>query len=80
MNNFPVSLVIFLADTCSSISVATKKGPIAEIIINYAETNHCDLIAMSTRGRSGIARWVIGSVTEKVLRIGKKPVLVVKPN
>jgi nucleotide-binding universal stress UspA family protein len=37
-----------------------------------------DLVVMATRGRSPIARWVFGSVAEKVLREGEKPILVVK--
>ena len=37
------------------------------------------LIAMSTHGRSGVVRWAIGSVTDKVIRLeGKIPVLAVK--
>ena len=47
-------------------------------IIDYAESNAVDLIAMSTHGRSGIGRWVFGSVTDKVLHAGNTPVLVVR--
>jgi nucleotide-binding universal stress UspA family protein len=36
------------------------------------------LIALSTHGRSGPTRWVLGSVTEKVLRSSSVPVLVVR--
>lgn len=39
----------------------------------------CDLIAMSTHGASGVARWIMGSVTERVLHAAKLPVLVVRP-
>ena len=46
-------------------------------IIDYAKANDIDLIAMSTHGRSGIGRWVFGSVTDKVLHAGDTPVLVV---
>jgi len=52
-------------------------GSPAEQIIDYTEANSIDLIAMSTHGRSGIGRWVFGSVTDKVLHAGNKPVLVV---
>jgi len=65
--------------THSVISVATAKRPVAEGIIDFSESNNCDLIVMSTNGRSGIRRWVFGSVTDKVLHAGKKPVLVVRP-
>ncbi len=39
----------------------------------------CDLIAMSTHGRSGLQRWVMGSVTERVLGATKLPMLIVRP-
>jgi nucleotide-binding universal stress UspA family protein len=35
--------------------------------------------AMSTHGRSGIGRWALGSVTEKVIRHGNNPMLVIRP-
>ena len=49
------------------------------MILDFAELNSVDLIAMSTHGRSGINRWVFGSVTEKVLYAGDTAVLVVRP-
>ncbi len=53
-------------------------GNAAEEIIKVADEINADLIAMSTHGRSGISRWAFGSVTEKVLRGGNKPVLMVR--
>ena len=50
----------------------------ADEIIKAEEDNNPDLIAMSSHGRHGLSRWVFGSVTEKVLRAGKVPVLVVR--
>ncbi len=55
-------------------------GSAADQIMNYSEENDIDLIAMSTHGRSGIGRWVFGSVTDKVLHAGDIPVLVVRPS
>lgn len=43
-------------------------GQVAESIIDSAAENDVDLIVMSSHGRSGISRWVYGSVAEKVLR------------
>lgn len=40
----------------------------ARAILDYAQANGVDLIAMSTHGRTGVQRWVYGSVTEKVVR------------
>jgi nucleotide-binding universal stress UspA family protein len=39
----------------------------------------CDLIAISTHGRHGLQRWVMGSVTERLLSATKLPVLIVRP-
>jgi nucleotide-binding universal stress UspA family protein len=60
------------------VSTATDVGPVAECIIEYAETNQVDLIAMCTHGRTGLARWVYGSVADRVLRVGGLPVLLVR--
>lgn len=60
-------------------SIAMGEGPIAEQILNYAEKNEVDLIAMSTHGRSGMGRWVFGSITDKVIHAGDKPIMVVRP-
>ena len=43
-------------------------GNAAEEIIDYAREHNVDLIVMSTHGRSGLARWVYGSVAHKVLQ------------
>ena len=54
-------------------------GSPANAILEYAESHAIDLIAMATHGRSGLQRWVYGSVTEKVLRAGGFSMLVVRP-
>jgi nucleotide-binding universal stress UspA family protein len=51
----------------------------ADAILEYAEAYHVDLIAIATHGRSGIGRWVFGSVTQKVIQTSPVPVLVVRP-
>ncbi|HYA27222.1 MAG TPA: universal stress protein [Acidobacteriota bacterium] len=61
-----------------TVSTLTMEGPAAAEIISYAQTAPRALIAMSTHGRSGVRRWVLGSVTEKVVRHGDDPVLVVR--
>lgn len=47
----------------------------SEGILKQAE--ECDLIVMSSHGRSGVQRWLLGSVAEKVIQSAKEPVLVV---
>jgi nucleotide-binding universal stress UspA family protein len=55
-------------------------GDAAEEILAYAAANGCDLIAMSTRGRSALKRGLMGSVTDAVVRASNVPVLAVGPN
>jgi nucleotide-binding universal stress UspA family protein len=55
-----------------------RKGDPAEQILAAAAEEKADLIAMTTHGRSGPARWVLGSVAEKVLRGADRPLLVVR--
>jgi nucleotide-binding universal stress UspA family protein len=43
------------------------------------EGRRCDLIAISTHGRGGLERWVMGSVTERILNTTKLPMLIVRP-
>lgn len=50
----------------------------ADEILRYAEENAVDLILMASHGRSGIKRWVMGSVADKVLRASKVPVWLVR--
>lgn len=54
-------------------------GRPAQKIVDYAHSEHVDLIAMVTHGRSGFRRRVFGSVAEKVLRTTTLPVLLVRP-
>lgn len=55
------------------------KGIAADAIIDYAEKNGVDLILMTTHGRSGITRFALGSVTDKVIRTVTMPVLIISP-
>jgi nucleotide-binding universal stress UspA family protein len=60
------------------VSTLTLEGPAATEIIAYGQSAPRAMIAMSTHGRSGVRRWMLGSVTEKVVRHGADPVLVVR--
>ncbi|MBA7643518.1 hypothetical protein ES703_51249 [subsurface metagenome] len=59
-------------------SSEVRVGTAAEEIIKAADEAKADLVAMSTHGRSGFRRWAFGSVTDKVLRAGKVPVLMAR--
>ncbi len=53
---------------------------ISDAIIQYAAQNNVDLVAMSTHGRSGVARLFLGSVADKVVRDAKIPILLIRPD
>ena len=67
-----------LAGVSSSLIEGHAGGAAAEIIDLAQETPN-ELVAMSTHGQSGLGRWLIGSVTERVVRHSNRPVLVVRP-
>jgi len=54
-------------------------GRAADTILSYIDQNGVDLVIMSTHGRSGISRWFMGSVADKVVRNSKVPVLLISP-
>ncbi len=53
-------------------------GNAAEEIIKFADEISADVVAMSTHGRSGVSRWVFGSVADRVLHEGNTPILLVR--
>lgn len=55
-----------------------EEGDPALTIVDVARRRDCDLIIMGTHGRSGLGRWVLGSVAEKVMRNAPCPVLTMK--
>jgi nucleotide-binding universal stress UspA family protein len=62
----------------AKVSGKVVVGSPAEEILRYADRNDIDLILMATHGRSGISRWVMGSVADRVLRSSRIPVLLVR--
>ena len=62
-----------------TVQVEVSAMPAAEAILDYADSQHADLITIATHGRSGISRWVFGSVTQKVVQSCPVPVLVIRP-
>lgn len=57
------------------VTAWVSSGSPAEDIVGVADNQDCDLIAMSTHGRSALARGVLGSVTDKVVHSTNIPVL-----
>lgn len=53
-------------------------GDVAERLVEYAESSGIDLIVIATHGRSGMSRWVRGSIADRILRASGVPVLMVR--
>ena len=60
------------------VEALVRYGAVAEEILTHSSRNDIDLIAMSTHGRSGLGRWALGSVAEKIVRRSDKPVLLLR--
>ena len=58
------------------IPVAAYGNPASEIL-EYAKKNNVDIIIMTSHGRSGISKWLLGSVADKVSHHATIPVLIV---
>lgn len=70
-----------LANGITEVPVETQVmiGSPGPSIVAVAENYQADLIVMGTHGRSGLSRWLMGSVAEYVLRHAPCPVLTIKP-
>ncbi len=61
------------------VTATVKTGQqVAVEIIDFAKESGADLIVMCTHGRSGITRWMLGSVALKLLTRGEKPILLIR--
>jgi nucleotide-binding universal stress UspA family protein len=60
--------------------LAMLEGPVADCLLQCAREKKADLVVVGTHGRSGLGKFVLGSVAEKVFRHSPVPVLTVGPN
>jgi len=63
--------------TCDVAGILLE-GPVAAAIAAYARSREADLVAITTRGRGGPARWILGSVADALVRTLTVPVLLVR--
>ena len=61
------------------LQTLVREGEPAPVLVAAATETDADVIAMCTHGRSGLARLVLGSVAERVLRGTTRPVLLIRP-
>jgi nucleotide-binding universal stress UspA family protein len=62
-----------------AVDAMVSEGEAAAEIVAAAQESNCDLIVLGTHGRSGLEHLTMGSVTEKVLRKARRPVMTVPP-
>jgi len=53
-------------------------GNVSDSLVDYVDANEIDLVLIATHGRSGLSRWVRGSIADRVLRSSRAPVLMVR--
>jgi nucleotide-binding universal stress UspA family protein len=73
-------LLKFVGETANATprpQLLVRSGPAAATVLGYAVENNTDLIVLGTHGRTGFERFMLGSVTEKVVRKATCPVLTV---
>ena len=67
-----------VSDDNINTDILTNFSSIPEAIVSYASNKNADLIVMGTKGRTGLKRFLMGSVAENVVRHAQSPVLVVR--
>jgi nucleotide-binding universal stress UspA family protein len=71
-------LILRFGEKAEMINARVAEGWAADVILETARTEGATMIAMTTHGRSGLSRWALGSVAEKVARASGVPVLLVR--
>lgn len=61
------------------VKTTVRAGKIADSLIDYADSKGFDLIVMATHGRSGVSRWLVGSIADKIINSSNIPVLLIRP-
>ncbi len=65
-------------DVRSAVRPRLETGVSYEVIVRIAKDDSYDLIVMSTHGRTGVKRVMLGSIAERVLRLSECPVLTIR--
>jgi len=75
--NYLANVIADLPQSDLTIEQSVQMADPADAIVDYAEESDVDLIVMCTHGRTGVNRWLMGSVTQKVLTVAPCPVIVI---
>ena len=60
------------------VTYDVQSGPAADIIVEIAHAAHISMIAMATHGYSGLQRWALGSVADRVVQVAPAPVFLIR--
>lgn len=63
--------------TGSKVTTVVRTGQPAEAILSYIQDQGVDIVVMSSQGKSGVSKWLLGSVAERVVRNSPVPVFIV---
>ena len=77
-NDYLEKMVNTLGIPGSVFSYAVLEGKPAAMLADYATKNAVDLIVIASHGRSGVGRWLMGSVAERIVRTSCVPVMIVR--
>jgi nucleotide-binding universal stress UspA family protein len=77
--NYLSKIALGLQQKGLNTSITILVGSPADEIIRFAKDQKADLIVMGSRGKSGMSRWDMGNVADKVMRATDIPVVLVKP-
>jgi len=61
------------------VQVAMRVGPVAETLNTLSQEENVDLVVITTHGRSGVSRWLTGSVANRIIQLITRPTLVIRP-
>jgi len=77
---YGTALVEEVAEQLGDVETRTevRHGAPHEAVVDYTDAHGIDLIVMGTRGRTGLERYLLGSVAERVIRTSDVPVLTVR--
>ena len=67
-----------LRESSLEVEIRLQKGDPGRVIIEVAESTEIDLVILSSHGRTGLARWVYGSVAEKILHEARCPMMLIR--
>ena len=68
-----------LEDYGFEVSTMVEWGPTPDVILEAAEANNCDIIAMGWHGAGKVSDFIVGSVSDRVMRRARVPVLILRP-